>query len=126
MLKEDPRYDYEESAEIAPQSWRALRTRRIRSIRMSSALPVGSRMSQLVSSVPQQTYLRERFPHIGGKNHAAKALQAENQRRFAVAMARGNSRLSRTSGDWHPITPAEISAALEAIEKQRLREIIAA
>lgn len=122
MLKEHQRFDYvEESATVSPQAWRACRPSRSRRQR-GLTLPVGTRELHQASTLPLQSYLQTRFPHEGGENEAAKKLQAENQRRFAIAMARGNARLSRTSGDWHPITPAEISAALAALEMQRLRE----
>lgn len=115
MLKEVERYDYvEESAEISVPAWRALNPRRPR--KPGPTLPVGTRMSQQVSCVPLQSYLQVRFSHLGGGSKVARELRAENQNRFNIAVARGNSPLSRTSGDWHPITPAEI-AAIKAAEE---------
>lgn len=78
----------------------------------SLTLPVGSRVLQTAATFPLQSYLQERFSHFGGKSKAARDLQAENQRRFDLALTRGNSPLSRTSGDWHPITSDEIAAAI--------------
>lgn len=87
----------------------------------SLTLPVGSRVLQVAATFPLQAYLQERFSHFGGKSQAARNLRAENQRRFDLAAARGNSRLSRTSGDWHPITPAEIAAINAAEEAAKLK-----
>lgn len=119
MLKHEPRYDYvEESAQITDEAWRSLR-RRKRSVR---SLPVGMRQLHLSACIPMQSELQARFPHFGGKDLSARALQAENKRRHDLAASRGNLPLSRTSGDWHPITPTEISAALAAIKTKQLRE----
>lgn len=49
------------------------------------------------SSLPLQSYLRERFAHIGGKDNAARNLRAENQRRHDHCASLGHWQMSRTS-----------------------------
>lgn len=112
MLKEAPRYDYvEETAEISEPAWRSLRRRKPH----VPSLPVGLRQMQHASSIPLQSYLQARFPHLGSKDYSARTLRAENQRRHDLATARGNWRPARASGDWHPITAAEIACALASL-----------
>jgi len=60
-------------------------------------LPVGMRVIQTVATLPLQSYLQERFDHIGGKSNAARALRAENQRRHDLAASLGHWQMSRTS-----------------------------
>jgi hypothetical protein len=97
MLKEGPRFDYvEESAPITEQAWRALGVRRGRK-NSGPALPVGMRQLHQSASIPMQSYLQTRFPHIGRNDYSARTLRAENQRRHDLAAARGNWQMSRTS-----------------------------
>lgn len=78
-----------------------------------------------------QSYLRiiRQFAKPKSNGDSARkfrALRFENRRRHELCAARGNMQLSRTSGDWNPITASEIASALKAIEMQRLRETAAA
>lgn len=67
--------------------------------------------------VPTQQYVGTRFEQIGRRHDQQfKKLRDDNQRKHNLCIARGNMQLSRTSGNWHPITPAEI-AAIKAAEE---------
>jgi hypothetical protein len=92
MLKEeDPRYDFEE---VEPETLSQIRRRRKTK---GPALPVGSRILQSAASFPLQSYLQERFSHIGRKDRRFVQLRAENQRLHDLAASRGNWQMSRTS-----------------------------
>lgn len=110
-------YDYIEDHADAPVSPRLVRAAKRK---VGRSLPVGNMPIRLECRVPAQNYVRERFPD--GRNGAVfKLLRAENQRRLNLCVARGNVQLSRTSGDWHPITPAEIAAIKAAEEAAKLK-----
>lgn len=112
MLKENPAYDYVEGDESVQ-----VRSRRnyAHSPRMlATRYDEGARRC-VGFHVPTPQYVGTRFGAIGRRHDPKfKALRAENQRRHDLCVARGNVHLSRTSGDWHPITGAEIAAILKA------------
>lgn len=89
LKEEDPRYDFEEAP---PETLSQIRRRKKR-----PSLPVGSRILQSAASFPLQSYLQERFSHIGRKDQRFVQLRADNQRLHDLAAARGNWQMSRTS-----------------------------
>lgn len=86
-------------------------------------LPARETSVRVETRIPMQSYLCERFAvSSGNRRHdpTFKLLRAKNQRLQDLSFARGNVQLSRTSGDWHPITAAEIAAIKAAEEAAQL------
>lgn len=111
-------YDYIEDhaeAQVSPR----LRRKIDFNVRLR-AHPAGNAPLRTECRVPAQNYIRERFPD-SRNGETFKLLRAENQRRLNLCVARGNVQLSRTSGDWHPITPSEIAAILAAEAEAKLK-----
>jgi hypothetical protein len=96
MLKESPRYDFVESDYDPAETLSEIRARR-RKKPKGLVLPVGTRMIETAACFPLQSYLQERFSHIGRKDLSARILRAENQRRHDLAASRGGWQMSRTS-----------------------------
>lgn len=98
MLKESQALkatdDYVEVDE--PETISEFRARR-RNKAKGLVLPVGTRVMATVSTLPLQSYLQERFSHIGRQDLSARTLRAENQRRHDLAASRGGWQMSRTS-----------------------------
>jgi hypothetical protein len=125
MLKEDARYDYVEVqsdprpvvARMYSRPAGRFSPRRHGTI----TLPTGRPRILDCAALPMQSYLQERFSHVGSRSHAARLLQAENKRRYDAAAARGNLPRSRSSGEWHPITAAEIAAGLSTLRDDHPR-----
>jgi hypothetical protein len=97
MLKEDPRYDYAEMHGTTQVSTEISASARRRGKPKGLVLPVGTKILAVAATLPLQSYLQERFSHIGGKSYRFRALRAENQRRHDHAASLGHWQMSRTS-----------------------------
>ena len=102
MLKDDPRYEYVE-VDSDPQPAVAHMYSRPILIRgrvvSQITLPVGPGFQRVpqFASAPLQSYLAERFAHIGGRSHHFRALRLENQRKHDYCASLGHWPMSRTS-----------------------------
>lgn len=98
-LKEDPRYDFIEiEADYQTQELPRMYSRPVvgeERFKVAS-LPTGGQRF-LVNTANLQSYLREVYPHVGGKSQAARDVRLENQRKHDLCAARGNWQMSRTS-----------------------------
>lgn len=129
MFNEVPRDDFEYVEDPAPRRPTAMKPRQRRFVPTLRPNPAydNDSATRMGMRIPMQDYLAQRFEFAGRRNGKSfQLLRAENQRRQNLSIARGNVQLSRTSGDWHPITPGEITSALADLERQRQRETAAA
>lgn len=113
--------DFEYVEDHSPQQPRA--RRQIDFSAKLRPLPARETSVRVETRIPMQSYLCERFAvSSGNRRHdpAFKLLRDDNIRRQAFAIAKGNFPRSRTSGDWHPITAAEIAAIKAAEEAAQL------